>query len=206
MAKQYHHGDLENALLAAAEVLLEEKGVAGISLREVAKQAGVSHTAPYRHFADKQALLRALACIGFRRLAEAMEAVQAQYADEPIKQLEASLPAYIDLAARQPQMTQLMFGGVFLSEEEMSEALIQNSGRAFEGLLQIIRNGQAAGIYREDETLNLALAAWSMGHGLANLMNSGQLGPLDESQRQGLVAHMGQLLYGGMGKPQGSSS
>lgn len=198
MARKYHHGDLENALLEAAEALLEQKGVAGISLREVAKQAGVSHTAPYRHFADKQALLQALAVIGYRRLAEAMEQCVAEHPDDPLAQLRTSLAAYIELAARQPQIDQLMFGGVFLDVSAMSEDYIHESGRAFEGLLQIIRNGQAAGIYREDETLNLALAAWSQAHGLANLMNSGQLGPLDENARQGLIEHMGSILYSGM--------
>lgn len=201
MSKKYHHGDLENALLEAAEALLEQKGVAGISLREVAKQAGVSHTAPYRHFADKQALLQALAVIGYRRLAEAMEKCVCEHPDDPLAQLRASLSAYIDLAARQPQIDQLMFGGVFLDVSAMSEDYIRESGRAFEGLLQIIRNGQEKGLYREDETLNLALAAWSSAHGLANLMNSGQLGPMDEQERQGLIAHMGNILYGGMKKP-----
>lgn len=201
MSKKYHHGDLENALLTAAEQLLEEKGIAGISLREVAKQAGVSHTAPYRHFTDKQALLQALAVIGYRRLAEAMEKAIEQHPDDPLAQLRASLSAYIDLAAQQPQIDQLMFGGIFLDVSAMSEDYIRESGRAFEGLLQIIRNGQEKGLYREDDTLNLALAAWSQAHGLASLMNSGQLGPLNEDERQGLIAHMGTILYSGMKQP-----
>jgi hypothetical protein len=80
----------------------------------------------------------------------------------------------------------------------MSQALQQVAGEAFEGLLQIIRNGQATGIYRDDETLNLALAAWSSAHGLASLMNSGQLGPLSQDERQALIAHMGSILFSGM--------
>jgi len=195
----YHHGDLRNALLQAGERLLRRNGVAELSLRKVAGEAGVSHTAPYRHFQNKRALLSALAQAGFDRLAQAMRAAEAKYPDDPRRQLQEAGVAYVLLAVRHPETTQLMFGGI-LDPGEDDPKLKEFGGKAFQGLLKIVSNGQQAAIYRDRDTMELALAAWSLVHGLAMLLTAGQLRDTvtTEAEITRLVADLGELLQAGM--------
>src|SRR3954470_20864584 len=97
----YHHGDLPPALLKAAAKILEKEGLAGLSLRELARRAGVSHNAPYRHFPDRDALLAALATEGFAILGKQLAAPAGQ----------ESAAAYVRFALDHPQRFRLMFGG-----------------------------------------------------------------------------------------------
>ncbi|MBN1239952.1 MAG: TetR/AcrR family transcriptional regulator [Gammaproteobacteria bacterium] len=177
MAKEtYHHGNLRAALLDAAERLLGENGVTGVSLRAVAKEAGVSHTAPYRHFQDKQSLLAALAEIGFARLRDAMYGVIDAYPEDPRRQLVESAAAYVRLATSSPEMNHLMFGGALPEDAASSGTLQETAQQAFQGLLDIIGNGIRAGLYVERPPLELASTAWSLVHGLAMLVSTGKLG------------------------------
>jgi len=198
--KTYHHGDLRNSLIVAAEQLLEQKGVAALSLREVAKVAGVSHTAPYRHFEDKNALLVGLAVVGYGRLADEMETCVNDQPDDPSKQLSSSLHAYIALARKHPQMTNLIFGGVLKNLCYEGDLAVE-SERAFNGLLRIILNGQEAGLYIEKETKELALLVWSIAHGFSMLITAGQMGELsdDEKATQMMVSNMGEMIINGIG-------
>jgi len=198
--KAYHHGDLQNSLLFAAEALLEQKGVGAVSLREVAKQAGVSHTAPYRHFEDKDALLSGLAEVGYGRLADAMDRCVDEQPDNPDKQLASSLQAYVSLATRHPQMTNLMFGGV-LKGHLYEGSLAEESERAFNGLLRIIQNGQEAGLYINKDTDELAMFVWSLAHGFSMLISAGQMGELgnDEKAIQAIVSNIGEMVITGIG-------
>lgn len=172
--KSYHHGDLRNSLIDAAIALLRAKGPNVFSMRELAKLAGVSHTAPYRHFEDKNAIFNAIAENGFQLLTERLEQVVSEYPDNPRQQLLEAGVAYVDLATENPEITQLMFGG-FIQTDSCSERLQQAADTAFNGLLNIIKKGQEAGIYQQQDTLSLAVAAWSMMHGLAMLVTGGQL-------------------------------
>lgn len=198
--KTYHHGDLRNSLLSAAEALLEQKGVGAVSLREVAKVAGVSHTAPYRHFEDKHALLAGLAELGYGRLADAMDRCVDEQPDDPAQQMADSLRAYVALATRHPQMTNLMFGGV-LKEQLCEGSLAVESERAFNGLLRIIQNGQQVGLYISKETQELALFVWSLAHGFSMLISAGQMGELsaDENAVQAMIRSMGGMVLTGIG-------
>jgi len=195
----YHHGDLRNALLQAGERLLRQDGPAELSLRKVAREAGVSHTAPYRHFRNKRALLSALAQAGFERLADATLEVENKYPDDPRRQLLEGGVAYVRLAVRYPETTQLMFGGVLEIREEDTE-LHEAGHRAFEGLLKIVSNGQREGLYRDRDTMELALAAWSLVHGLAMLVTAGQLKDTVTSNKEitRMVTSLGELLQNGM--------
>ncbi len=166
----YHHGNLREKLLEAAETLLESQGVAELSLRTVAKSAGVSHAAPYRHFESKHHLLFALVELASQRLADEIGACETAFPDDPKAQLMAAGKAYVRRATQSPEMTNLMFGGLPKGEE-----LPERSPCAFENLLRIIRNGQEAGLYPEPDTLRLAITAWSMVHGLAELIATGSL-------------------------------
>lgn len=198
MAKQtYHHGDLKNALLEAAETLLEKSGVASVTLREVARTAGVSHTAPYRHFADKQALLAALAETGFERLATATQASIDKAKDDPLKQLQLATRSYVRLATSHPEMTFLMFGGVLRPFEQNAE-LKTAASKAFENLLQVIRNGQAINLYKDKPTQTLATAAWSQVHGLSMLVSGNHMGKLSKSELDKITLEMVELLFNGL--------
>jgi AcrR family transcriptional regulator len=182
--KRYHHGDLRNALIKAGTRLLRDHGVAGLTLRAVAKRAGVSHTAPYRHFRDKVSLLAAIATVGFEQLSAAMAEVVERCSDDPAKQLIEAGIAYVLLAVRNPETAHLMFGGGSLDLKAADETLEQAGKRAFEGLVQIVENGLRAGIYRDGDAGNLALAAWANVHGLASLIIAGRLKDAASSEQQ----------------------
>ncbi|MCB1760485.1 MAG: TetR/AcrR family transcriptional regulator [Gammaproteobacteria bacterium] len=170
----YHHGNLREALLEAGTKLVEEKGVADVSLRAVAKAAGVSHTAPYRHFSDKNAMLRGIAATGFRLLAQRIEEAVELHPGNPELQLSAAGVAYVELAIEHPRLHNLMFGGV-LQDDAVDDSLEERSDQAFKGLVGIIALGQQAGVFRRGDTDELALTAWSLVHGFAMLASTGTL-------------------------------
>jgi AcrR family transcriptional regulator len=164
---RYHHGDLRNALIQAAGQVLVEKGAAGLSLREVAKVAGVSHAAPYRHFRDKAALMRALAQAGFERLASAINTAADSKPHNPEQKLIEAGVAYVRLAVQNPEITQLMFGGTV--EPQDDRAYLTASASAYESLLGIIEEGVEHGAFRQRAPQELALVAWTSMHGMAML-------------------------------------
>ena len=170
----YHHGNLRAALLEAGERLLRQEGVGQVSLRSVAKAAGVSHTAPYRHFPDKQSLLAALAEIGFTRLRDAMAGAVVKHPDDPRRQLIAAGVAYVRLATEHPELNHLMFGGV-LPDEAANENQQKTAQEAFQGLVRIIENGIGAGVFLDRPPAQLGATAWSLVHGLAMLASTGKL-------------------------------
>ena len=171
----YHHGDLRNALLDAAEALLEEGGIETLSLRDAARRAGVSHAAPYRHFPAKLDLLCALAERGFRALDAEMRRA-GESSTDPVEQLEEAGFAYIRLAVRHPWRTQLMFGGVVPMEEVPAE-LQEIAQSSFLGLVAILERGQASGDFVADQDVRvLSLTTWSLVHGTAMLVVGGQFG------------------------------
>jgi AcrR family transcriptional regulator len=155
--KSYHHADLRPALLAAARRMLERGGPEAVSLREVARRAGVSHNAPYRHFADRAALLAALAEQGFGELAGAV-AESAKGAAGP-KRLAAMGAAYVRFALDRPGLFRLMFGGAVRGADH--PALADAARRAYAGL-----TGEAP---------QNPLRAWALVHGLAHLLLDGQI-------------------------------
>ena len=170
----YHHGNLRQALIEAGAQLIEKKGVSGISLREVAKQTGVSHTAPYRHFKDKNALLAGITEVGFAQLAGSLQQVMIDKPNAPGEQLIESGVVYIRLAIQNKQMHNLMFGGAWkLSNDK--EDIQQTSDAAFNALVQIIESGQQTGVFKKGDARVLALTAWSLVHGYAMLASTGQL-------------------------------
>lgn len=169
-SQPYHHGELKPALLAAAAQLLGEGGAALISLREVARRAGVSHNAPYRHFADRDSLLAALAEDGFHELDRRMDA--------EIGGLAALGQCYVRFALEQPGRFALMFGAGL--DKTRYPQLQQAALALYRRLAQAVHETAPA---REPEVATLA--AWSLVHGLAQLLLDRQL---SETVQGGLSA------------------
>src|SRR5215472_18740503 len=113
----YHHGDLRHALIQAGLELLAEGGAQSLDLRKVARRAGVSHAAPYRHFADKQALIAAINEEGFHMLAERIRSTLREVSDEPFEQLLAVALAYVRFAQENPWLMREMFSGITIERE-----------------------------------------------------------------------------------------
>jgi len=151
----YHHGDLRNALLEAARAVLEKKGLPALSLREVARKAGVSHAAPYRHFKGHDALLAALALEGFTELRKEI-AASAAAENLPADRLASLGGAYAKFVARQPALSRLMFGSSFPARHKFAE-LDEAASALGEEL------GKAMG------DLALGIALWGAIHGLSML-------------------------------------
>lgn len=164
---RYHHGDLRNALIQAATTVLVEKGAAALSLREVAKVAGVSHAAPYRHFRDKAALLRVLAQGGFERLTEVINTAAENSPYNPEQKLIEAGVAYVRNAVQHPEITRLMFAATI--EPQQDRAYLAASAASYEALLDIIREGIEQGSFRQQPPQQLVLVAWASMHGLAML-------------------------------------
>lgn len=174
-ATPYHHGALRDALLTAAETVLERDGVGGLTLRAVAREAGVSHAAPTHHFGDLTGLLSELAAIGFRQFNVAMEAAGAIDVPPLLKAL-ARAKAYVAYAQAHPGMYGLMFRTERLDMTRPS--LHEAAGASFAGL------AGAVGVSRQqqvsDEALSLEQAAaiaraWSLVHGFTTLLLDGRL-------------------------------
>ncbi|HEX6362320.1 MAG TPA: TetR/AcrR family transcriptional regulator [Albitalea sp.] len=167
--RTYHHGDLKNALQAAASALIAERGVDAVSLREISQAAGVSHTAAYRHYADKQALLADLAEAGFRELAALSRHAIERVRGGPVERLEACGRAYVEFGVRQPHRLHLMFGGAIADWQ--AHPSLAGASEELAGLLaETVKAGQDSGELRAGDLGDLTLTAWSLVHGLALLL------------------------------------
>lgn len=167
-------GDLRERLLDEAITILEAEGPDALTLRAVAGAAGVSHMAPYRHFADKEALLAAIAERGFRALSAVMgEAGKA--GQDLLSQLRAVGLAYLAFARRRPALYRLMFGPAMAGKPQYA-ALAQAGGEAFmhcaDAVAAILRE---RGAMADAEPRALAVATWALVHGLAMLLIDGRL-------------------------------
>jgi AcrR family transcriptional regulator len=172
-AGRYHHGDLRTTLLRAAEAHIALEGTERLSLRALAREAGVSATAPYRHFDDRQALLVALATEGFEELAVVNTDIHKDFGDEPIptQLLQCGL-AYVRYAEANQVKYLLMFGDVVGDFSPYPE-LVDASERAFAPLAALLRSGLDAGLIVPLEFSTLAGAIWASVHGVASLILKG---------------------------------
>jgi AcrR family transcriptional regulator len=169
----YHHGALREALLTATLELIEAEGIGAVSLRQVARAAGVSPGAPYHHFADRAALLSALSDEGFRRLATALCDTKANAAT-PVEALTAMIETYVHFARRNPAYFQLMFRPE-LKKSHKSPQGEEASEDAFAVLHETVEACVAAGLMARVDKEVLAMTLWSLVHGLASLWLDGHL-------------------------------
>jgi len=198
----YHHGDLRNALVETGLRLVAERGAEGFSLREAAREVGVSPGAAYRHFADRSALLAAIAADGHGRLATALEraaerAGPADGAGGAVRVFGAIGEAYVEFAHRHPSHFRVMFGPCL--QVEGFEPSCAPSGRdAFQILVDALDGLVAAGVVTARGRTGAELAAWSSVHGLAALLVDGAL-PLPAKARPDAVRAITRSLLLGMG-------
>ena len=172
-ARPYHHGDLRHALITTARAMLATDQDWTFTLRAVARRAGVSHAAPYRHFRDREALLRELARTGYVQLGQAMAAAMpAGHADMREKFVAGAL-ACIDFALGNPGLYRLMFSAD--ADKSADPQLHDAAMQAFGILLALLEDGQRGGQFRPAAVPAQAAGAWAQVHGLAMLAINGQL-------------------------------
>jgi AcrR family transcriptional regulator len=168
----YHHDNLRRTLLDAAVALIGEVGPRAFTLREVARRAGVSHNAPYRHFPSKDELLRAVAIEGFERLTAVMTKSAAK-GKTALHRLQLSGCGYVDFALRWPHHFLVMFD---LSKQNLADCPGDPVGKnAFDVLINGVVAAQQSGQLPKADPLRQAWTAWSLVHGIAKLAVSGNL-------------------------------
>ena len=170
----YHHGDLAAALVTAALEIIDESGVAALTLRAAARRAGVSHAAPAHHFGDKRGLLAAVAEDGFRLQTEAMRRGAEEAPDIALSAFRAVGSAYITFAIEHPARFRVMFHAELADKSQyptLVEAAAESLGMLHDGIVAC----QQAGFVRQGNPEAIALLTWSSVHGLASLAVNGQL-------------------------------
>lgn len=174
--RPYHHGNLRAALITAAQKMLRERDVQDLSLRELARAVGVSHGAPRRHFADRQALLDALAEHGFERLGHELRAAVEDAGPTFEDRLAAAGSAYVGFATRQASLLELMFAG---KHRPGADSIREAAEAAFATLLDLIEEGQATGRLQAGPPETVGLQAFATLQGIASLANGGMLEDAD---------------------------
>lgn len=173
--KRYHHGDLRRAMLETALEMLAEDNGWQFTLRELARRAGVSHTASYKHFPDKAALLAELALIGFDRLRAALLAARPSPPALLRYQFIEMSRAYVQFGTANPNLYRLMFSAD--ARASASALLKEHGAAALEVLVELIQQGQREGWLREREAYEQTAAGWAHLHGVTLLTIDGLLGP-----------------------------
>lgn len=184
--RPYHHGDLRRAIVKAALEILRDTQSLDFSLRELARRAGVSHNAPYKHFADKRELLAAVSAAGFEMLTKRMDRAVASLSD-PREQLFAMLRAYVDHGVDNPALYRLMFGSYLGGPDHGRPAVELAEGNKTKALLAdlIVAGGLGRAIpdtpRNERKIAGAVLACWSLVHGLTLLLADELVGPKNTS-------------------------
>lgn len=191
-ASRYHHGNLKETLLDAAEAELTANGIEQLSLRAIAKRAGVSHAAPAHHFRDVNGMLTALAARGFEIFIAALEARHVAAAPDPSSQLTASGLGYIDFALANPALFRLMFSSKRPDFE--NETLNALSRRSFEILMEGVSAARNDPSQSEADLMTDVAATWSIVHGLADLLVAGRLKYLRDLEPDELEAVLVEII------------
>ncbi len=193
--RAYHHGNLRRALLDAALALFGERGTFDFTFRELSRTAGVTHNAPYRHFAGRSELLSALREEGLERLAEVERQALARAGEEPRARVSALGEAYVRFALAEPVVFRLVLAHPL---EEGTEKASQARGvESYRLLERTLEEAQRAGVARDDlSAKELALAAWALVHGIASLLASGRL-PSSPQRIKAYVALLSEIFFEG---------
>jgi len=181
----YHHGDLRSALLEAALEILNDHGPRALTIREVARKVGVSHTAPYRHFANKDDLIVAVVRQGFDLMSQAMAERKSAAEPDPLNQFAAAGMAYVDFALENPAYYRVMYSGDLLSSTGQ-HTLQHTSSETFKEVVRDITTCQELGIIRPGDPAMQALGLLSTIHGFVTMVIDNRVSALlgDEYQPQ----------------------
>lgn len=169
--KPYHHGNLRTALLNASLALIRKEGLHGFTLREVARRAGVSHNAPYRHFRDRDDLLAAIAEDSFNRLTAKIQEA-ASKGDGHLERLQMAGIAYVQFGLDRPEEFNVMFS--IELDPDIHPSARAAGDASFESLLTLVVDCQRAGLLRRYEPRTAARIAWAHVHGITELARRGQ--------------------------------
>lgn len=191
----YHHGNLREALVAEAAEMIAEGGAASVTMRAIGHRLGVSRTAPYRHFGDKDALLAAVAASGFDRLRERLETIDADAPRASIERFRSMGEEYVRFALENPAHYRLMYGKEALAREDLPE-LRAAANALYEHLVDVIQAYQRSGRIKRQDARAQAYVAWSTVHGLASLVIDGQIQATDDIDE--LIRQAGRTVLDGM--------
>ncbi|CAH0990471.1 hypothetical protein SIN8267_00563 [Sinobacterium norvegicum] len=165
----YHHGNLRESLINLGIAHLDEKGAENISLRALAREIGVSQTAPYRHFEDKNQLLSAIAINGFDIMAHSISDAITDLDDQPPKYLKAMARSYILFSLENTEVFKLMFGPI-LGDRKSYPELLAAGQRSFKLIEKSLQTGVDTGIFSIEDITITANSVWASIHGVASLM------------------------------------
>ncbi|WP_420108030.1 TetR/AcrR family transcriptional regulator [Mycolicibacter arupensis] len=185
--KAYHHGDLPGTLLRAAMDLLEENGATELSLRAAARRAGVSTAAPYRHFADRNALLSEIAAVGYHELAA--ELIAAHPSPTTAEDFAALAVAYVQFAVNRPGLFRVMF-------TEQCDPTNAERAAAVTAIQEYL-NSIVQQVFPSSNPEAMALAVWGLVHGLAFLHLDGKL---DTSSKQAIAERVREAVLAAAGR------
>jgi AcrR family transcriptional regulator len=174
-ASNYHHGALRAALIRAARDILESEGYEALTLRAAARRVGVSQAAPYNHFADKAALLAAVAALGFQEFAAAMRKEMEAVVD-PQARLNATGIAYVAFATSNPGLFKLMFGSSVLKGSDDPDLDAARTS-AYDVLRGAVHSVHLSGPRQAPQEALESLRSWALVHGLATMINDGTIAP-----------------------------
>lgn len=165
--RRYHHGDLRAALLDAAERSVRAQGVTQLSLRDLAREVGVSHAAPRRHFADRQELLDALAEEGFTRLGKSIRRALEGGGEEFAERTRSAVSAFAHFATENPALLELMNS----TKHQGASSPARAAAAAFEPIVELIREGQARNVLEAGQPEELGLILYATINGITMLVN-----------------------------------
>jgi AcrR family transcriptional regulator len=195
----HDHVELRARILEASLLLIETEGLARLSMREVARRAGVTHQAPYHYFADREAILGEIAAQGFEQLNAAIELAVAASDKQTSasERVSAMVRAYLDFACGHPAHFRLMFRPELVDLANCPRAQLEGS-RAFATVKRVVHEAVAAGLPERPSEEALVATIWSVAHGMACLILDGPLAREPESgrdqQKAGVVATIGMLI------------
>ncbi|MGB1402905.1 MAG: TetR/AcrR family transcriptional regulator [Porticoccaceae bacterium] len=169
----YHHGDLREALLQAAKALIAEAGIENLSLRKLAERAGVSRTAPYHHFSDKNDLLCAIAAQGFRRRHAETVVMFEDRALTARQKFEQYIFGYVRFAANNPEQYELMFGRSIWKQKKSTQELRDVAYPCFQHQVEMVSSWQNCGLLSGESALRTSQVIWGAVHGIAKLFIDG---------------------------------
>jgi AcrR family transcriptional regulator len=172
--ESYHHGDLQQSLVQGATDMLIEFGIENLSLRKLAERVGVSRTAPYHHFKDKNDLLCAIAANGFDTLMKSVKSITEQQSLTNEQKFREFVHGYVNYAVDNPQIYELMFGRTIWKAQGENDSLKAAAYPSFQFQVQVIKLWQNQGLLPQKlNSLRLAQVTWATLHGIARLVIDG---------------------------------